>query len=564
MASESTPATVNGNYGYKDSYGTTENSLPLAGNSVNTTNGAASGQSTTTATGNETSSATDTNGSVSKDEVGWYFVEQYYTTLSRNPEKLHLFYSKRSQFVSGVEAEKVSVSVGQRAINERIKELDIQDCKVRVSNVDSQESFKNIVVQVIGEMSNKAAPHRKFVQTFVLAEQPNGYFVLNDIFRYIAEEEEEETEDHADPEPELPVLVEPVSEPKTLTSSDDAAVQEQDAEIVDKKLEEEVSDAQIDDLAVPTVLSNGEPSTAVEAEEDTPVEAAKVDEDTGISSEETLQASTEIENAPEEAPKDPTSTPIASQPEQTNTESTNGSMPAPASKPIALKTWANLVAARVPSTGASSTASAASVSPAPAQSKAPAAVTTTAVAAPATPSSDDLSSQPLPSPGGWQTAGQDTGKRQGRQQSNSVSGGTSERGNILGYVKNVTERVDAAELKNTLNQYGKLEYFDVSRQKNCAFVEFADIAGYNAAVAANPHLIGGEQIYVEERRPRPSAYGGGFNNRGGMRGGRGGPDGRPNGQGRGGFQKDGGRGGYIPRGRGGTLTPRGRGMPQPA
>ena len=95
-------------------------------------------------------------------------------------------------------------------------------------------------------------------------------------------------------------------------------------------------------------------------------------------------------------------------------------------------------------------------------------------------------------------------------------------------------------------------------------MEFADITGYNAAVAANPHLIGGEQIFVEERRPRPTAYGGGFNGRGGMRGGRGGPDGRTPSQGRGGFQKDGGRGGFVPRGRGGSLTPRGRGMPQAA
>lgn len=27
---------------------------------------------------------------LSKDEVGWYFVEQYYTTLSKFPEKLHV------------------------------------------------------------------------------------------------------------------------------------------------------------------------------------------------------------------------------------------------------------------------------------------------------------------------------------------------------------------------------------------------------------------------------------------------------------------------------------------
>lgn len=37
-------------------------------------------------------SATSAEGSssVPKDEVGWYFVEQYYTTLSKNPEKLHV------------------------------------------------------------------------------------------------------------------------------------------------------------------------------------------------------------------------------------------------------------------------------------------------------------------------------------------------------------------------------------------------------------------------------------------------------------------------------------------
>lgn len=27
---------------------------------------------------------------VPKDEVGWYFVEQYYTTMSKNPEKLYV------------------------------------------------------------------------------------------------------------------------------------------------------------------------------------------------------------------------------------------------------------------------------------------------------------------------------------------------------------------------------------------------------------------------------------------------------------------------------------------
>lgn len=58
--------------------------------------------------------AAEPKADIPKDEVGWYFVEQYYTTLSRSPEKLHLFYNRKSQFVSGVETEKVDVSVGQK------------------------------------------------------------------------------------------------------------------------------------------------------------------------------------------------------------------------------------------------------------------------------------------------------------------------------------------------------------------------------------------------------------------------------------------------------------------
>ena len=45
----------------------------------------------TPSSGNTASAhASESNGSVAKDEVGWYFVEQYYTTLSKNPDKLHV------------------------------------------------------------------------------------------------------------------------------------------------------------------------------------------------------------------------------------------------------------------------------------------------------------------------------------------------------------------------------------------------------------------------------------------------------------------------------------------
>jgi hypothetical protein len=54
----------------------------------------------------------------------------------------------------------------------------------------------------------------------------------------------------------------------------------------------------------------------------------------------------------------------------------------------------------------------------------------------------------------------------------------------------------------TLARFGKLKYFDVSRPKNCAFVEFNEPSGYTAAVAANPHQ---RSLYKQGRSPQHGA-----------------------------------------------------------
>lgn len=82
--------------------------------------------------------------------------------------------------------------------------------------------------------------------------------------------------------------------------------------------------------------------------------------------------------------------------------------------------------------------------------------------------------------------------------------------------------------------------------QNAAFVDFKTSAGYQAAVAANPHTVDGVELKVEERRTRPQQFGGSFPRGGGSQRGRGGPGGP--------------RGGFVPRGRGGAA--RGRGAPQ--
>lgn len=88
-----------------------------------------------------------------------------------------------------------------------------------VSSVDSMPSANNgVIVQVLGEMSNQGTEARKFAQTFFLAEQPNGYYVLNDIFRFLREDIDYENEAA---ETEAPTAEEKAPEP--------VAVQEQPA-----------------------------------------------------------------------------------------------------------------------------------------------------------------------------------------------------------------------------------------------------------------------------------------------------------------------------------------------
>lgn len=109
MATEAAP--VNGLYGSAQYAQPAE----LAASTPSApTHATSSSQSTTT-------SAT-TPQKADPQEIGWYFVEQYYTTLSKTPEKIHLFYSKKSQLVSGVEAEKVVPSVGTKVCQTRAKE----------------------------------------------------------------------------------------------------------------------------------------------------------------------------------------------------------------------------------------------------------------------------------------------------------------------------------------------------------------------------------------------------------------------------------------------------------
>ncbi|RHZ68162.1 hypothetical protein CDV55_103151 [Aspergillus turcosus] len=531
---DTTQPPMNGNYPTQHAYPDSYNHAHTAVTSVSNFQPAQSSTPTN-------APPNDQKNGISKDEVGWYFVEQYYTNMSRSPEKLHLFYSRRSQLVFGTEAESVPVAVGQKAINEKFKQLDFQDCKVRVLNVDSQASFDNILISVIGEISNKSEPSRKFVQTFVLAEQPNGYYVLNDIFRYLVDEEEEIVNEEAAPA-EAPAAPAAPAEEQVAEAAEEPAAAEAAPAVAEAQVTNEAAAAQVDEK-LEQAKENGEQA--------------------------------QINGAPAEEPEAPQDVPAPVEPEATEPEKPATPKPTPA-EPVeapapeketaapakaAPKTWASIaskpgasapVVPAIPVAPPKPTPAPAPSQPSPAPAPSQPAPTPAAPAAAAAESTPEQATST--DSAGWQTAGHDHKKTQSR---------AGEEQNVLAYIKNVNEKVDASLLKQTLSRFGKLKYFDVSRPKNCAFVEFADPAGYAAAVAANPHQVGSEQIFVEERRPRGNAYGGNANYGAGRGGaGRGRGD-RAGNQGRGGFQRE-GRGGFASRGRGGNVNGKPRNQPQAA
>ncbi|KAL1611496.1 hypothetical protein SLS59_000215 [Nothophoma quercina] len=506
----------------------TESSAPTNGNYAQGYDSYAASQQQTASQPAQQASASE----IPKDEVGWYFVEQYYTTLSKSPDRLYLFYNKRSQFVSGVEEEKVNVCVGQKPINERIKELDFKDTKVRVTNVDSQGSDANIVIQVIGEISNQGQPHKRFVQTFVLAEQTNGYFVLNDIFRYLAEEPEEEEEPQQEPavngiEEPAPTAAVPADE--DATQSEQVGSSEEDLSKVDQKLEEVAQEeASAEEITGTGATEVAEAEKAPEVEE----VAAAPAEEAPKEAEAPVEQAVEQE---EEKPKDPSPTPA---PAAQKTASV--AMPAGPPKPAAPRTWASLAASA--HKVATPVVAAPAAQQVPKEAKA-AATAQPAVAAPAQTSAPAREQSPAASQGeaGWQSVSGHK-KEQSRAQNQAPAADADQK---RAYIKNVYSQVQEGSLRAALSKFGEIEYLDLSRGKNAAFVDFKTPAGYQAAVAANPHTVDGVELKVEERRQRPQQFPA-FPRGGGSQRGRGGPGGP--------------RGGFVPRGRGGA--PRGRGAPQ--
>ncbi|KAH9605585.1 hypothetical protein KSS87_000412 [Heliosperma pusillum] len=120
----------------------------------------------------------------SAETVGNAFARHYYLILEQSPSMVYQFYQDTSKMVRAEDGSIMGSAATMDAINEKIKFYG--SLKADIKCVDAQESYNGgVIVLVTGSMVNKDDSRRGFTQTFFLAPQDKGYYVLNDILRYV-------------------------------------------------------------------------------------------------------------------------------------------------------------------------------------------------------------------------------------------------------------------------------------------------------------------------------------------------------------------------------------------
>ncbi|KAI5064866.1 hypothetical protein GOP47_0019561 [Adiantum capillus-veneris] len=124
--------------------------------------------------------------------VGHAFVSQYYNVLHQLPHMVYRFYTDASRLTRAEAGPDGAVlcARSQVEIHNTVMSMGYEECKAEIVTVDSSESIGgSVLVLVTGVMHmHRSNGRRNFVQTFLLAPQERGYYVLNDIFRYLDDE----------------------------------------------------------------------------------------------------------------------------------------------------------------------------------------------------------------------------------------------------------------------------------------------------------------------------------------------------------------------------------------
>ncbi|KAM3213357.1 hypothetical protein ACQJBY_066001 [Aegilops geniculata] len=125
-------------------------------------------------------------------QIGNAFAQHYYKILNESPEDVHKFYHDESILGRKPHSDGTLTSITTLCdINKHFVSTYLKGCSMQIDNVDSQPSHEGgVLVLVSGSFTVPDAMKRRFTQSFFLAPQKGGYFVLNDVLRYIPVEPE--------------------------------------------------------------------------------------------------------------------------------------------------------------------------------------------------------------------------------------------------------------------------------------------------------------------------------------------------------------------------------------
>nr|KJB10044.1 hypothetical protein B456_001G181600 [Gossypium raimondii] len=308
---------------------------------------------------------------------------------------------------------------------------------------------------------------RKFVQTFFLAPQEKGYFVLSDILQFIDDGETSQLpastlqENKHDAQPNLSS---PVAEPQYS----DYVLEEEAREYVNSV---HIDDDPIDKYSLP------EQPQEEDFEHEVVVEEAPADE--------TLASHHNVVGIVQEIPAMPLEEPVGEPPR---------------------KTYASIVLLRVPKEQAVS-----SVRVQPSYNK-------------VSQSTSEWDHIPEPTSQQSHLAWLDVSESAAEK---AVEEGlVSEEGEYIGeyksvYVRNLPSTVTVSEIEQEFKNFGRIKPDGVFIRNRkdvvgvCyAFVEFEDIFAVHNAIKASHIQLGERQVYIEERRPNSSSTRGGRRGRG--------------------------------------------------
>ncbi|XP_057964056.1 nuclear transport factor 2 [Malania oleifera] len=406
--------------------------------------------------------ASSYSGTVTAAQVGSYFVGQYYQVLQQQPDCAHQFYTDSSSMIQ-VDGDSSQTASTPLQIHTLILSLNFTG--IEIKTINSLESWDGgILVLVSGSVKGKDfSDGRKFVQSFFLAPQEKGYFVLNDIFQFM---DEEIVHQHS-----LPVQPE-----NKLDSQVHAPSPIPELPVADYVLEEEardyvnsvhIEDDTVDKYSLPDQQQLQEPETETVVEE-TPVEEAA-----------SLQNAV---NTVQDPWAGPVEEPVGEPQKRTYASILRVSMGQPvlpvATQPLFKKS---------------------------------------------SPPASEWHHTPEPAAQPSNTVFSDVRESFGEAAEEGLA--LEEEGESKSvYVRNLPSNVSASEIEQEFMNFGRIKpdgVFIRSRKDIgvCyAFVEFEDLLGVQNALKASPIQLAGRQVFVEERRANSNST-----SRGGRRGrGRGG------------------------------------------